>query len=272
VLSLFAKTLQLALANAKFQDETPENKIARYKDDLKSFLNLRQAVKQRFGEAVDYSSYETQIRNMVNKYIGADAVKQLIAPVNVFAIDEFEKEIESIEGDAAKADAIASRVKKTITEKMEEDPALYKRLSELIDEAIAEHRAKRLSDVEYLKRVREALDELRGKTGSDLPDILAQHDEAKAYYGVIQEPMAAYSVPGVTPEEFAAETAVKLDEIIREHKIRDWTRNQDVKNGMMNEIEDYLYSLKGRYDLAMDLELIERITHQVLANAERRGH
>ncbi|PPD31927.1 MAG: restriction endonuclease subunit R [Methylomonas sp.] len=270
VLSLFAKTLQLALANAKFQDETPENKIARYKDDLKSFLNLRQAVKQRYGEAVDYSSYETQIRNMVNKYIGADAVKQLIAPVNVFAIDEFEKEIESIEGDAAKADAIASRVKKTITEKMEEDPALYKRLSELIDEAIAEHRAKRLSDVEYLKRVRNTLYELRGKTGSDLPDILAQCDEAKAYYGVIQEPMAAYSVPGVTPEVFAAETAVKLDEIIREHKIRDWTRNQDIKNLMMNEIEDYLYSLKGRYDLAMDLELIERITNQVLAIAERR--
>jgi type I restriction enzyme R subunit len=272
LLSLFAKTLQLALANAKFQDETPEKKIARYKDDLKYFLNLRQAVKQRFGEAVDYSSYETQIRNMVNKYIGADAVKQLIAPVNVFAIDEFEKEIESIEGDAAKADAIASRVKKTITEKMEEDPALYKRLSELIDEAIAEHRAKRLSDVEYLKRVREALDEMRGKAGSDLPDILAQRDEAKAYYGVIQEPMAAYSVPGITPEVFAAETAVKLDEIIREHKIRDWTRNQDIKNLMMNEVEDYLYSLKGRYELAMDLELIERITNQVLAIAERRDH
>lgn len=101
-LARFAKTLQLALANARFQDETPENKIAHYKDDLKHFLNLRQAVKQRYGEAVDYSSYEKQIRNMVNKYIGADAVKQLIDPVNVFAIDEFEKEIDSIDGDAAK--------------------------------------------------------------------------------------------------------------------------------------------------------------------------
>ncbi|MDD2660830.1 MAG: HsdR family type I site-specific deoxyribonuclease [Methylococcales bacterium] len=272
VLSLFAKTLQLALANAKFQDETPEKKIARYKDDLKYFLNLRQAVKQRYGEAVDYSSYEQQIRNMVNKYIGADAVKQLIEPVNVFAIDEFEREIDAIEGDAAKADAIASRVKKTITEKMEEDPALYKRLSELIDEAIAEHRAKRLSDMEYLKRIRETLDDLRGKTSSDLPDILAYRDEAKAFYGVIQEPLAAYAVPGVTPEVFAAETAVKLDEIVSGHKIRDWTRNQDIKNLMLNEIEDYLYSLKGRYDLAMDLELIERITHQVLAIAERRDH
>jgi type I restriction enzyme R subunit len=270
-LAVFAKTLQLALANAKFQDETPLKKIAVYKDDFKYFLNLRQTVKQRFGESVDYSSYEQQIRNMVNKYIGADAVKQLIAPVNVFAIDEFEKEIDTIEGDAAKADAIASRVKKTITEKMEEDPALYKRLSEMIDEAIAEHRAKRLSDVDYLERVRGTLDELRGKSSSDLPDVLARRDEAKAYYGVIKEPLAAYVISGFTPESFAAETALKLENIISEHKIRDWTKNQDVKNLIMNEVEDYLYSLKGRYDLAMDLDLIERITNQVLAIAERRG-
>ncbi len=270
-LALFAKTLQLALANARFQDETPENKIARYKDDLKYFLNLRQAVKQRYGEAVDYSSYEKQIRNMVNKYIGADAVKQLIDPINVFAIDEFEKEIESIDGDAAKADAIASRIKKTITEKMEEDPALYKRLSELIDEAIAEHRAKRLSDMEYLVRIRGTLDELRGKDSSDLPDILNHRDEAKAYYGVIQEPMSSFSVPGYSSDDLAAETAVRLEDIIRDHKIRDWTKNQDVKNLMMNEIEDYLYSLKGRHELAMDMDTIEQITNQVLAIAERRG-
>ena len=269
-LSLFAKTLQLALANAKFQDETPEKKIARYKDDLKYFLNLRQAIKQRYGETVDYSSYESQIRNIVNKYIGADAVKQLIEPVNVFAIDEFEHEIDTIDGDAAKADAIASRVKKTITEKMEEDPALYKRLSQMIDEAIAEHRAKRLSDMEYLKRIREILEDLRGKTSSDLPDILVHRDEAKAYYGVLQDYLSACSVVGYKPEVFAAEVAVKLDEIISEHKIRDWTKNQDIKNLMMNEIEDYLYSLKGRYDLAIDLELIERITCNVLNIAERR--
>jgi len=270
-LARFAKTLQIALSNPRFQDETPENKIARYKDDLKHFLNLRQAVKQRYGEAVDYSSYEKQIRNMVNKYIGADAVKQLIEPVNVFAIDEFEKEIDSIDGDAAKADAIASRVKKTITEKMEEDPALYKRLSELIDEAIAEHRAKRLSDMEYLQKIRGTLDELRGKERSDLPDILNHRDEAKAYYGVIQEPMSGFNVPGYSPGDLAAETAVRLEDIISDHKIRDWTKNQDIKNLMMNEIEDYLYSLKGRYELVMDMDMIEHITHQVLTIAERRG-
>lgn len=269
-LSLFAKTLQLALANAKFQDETPEAKVNRYKNDLKYFLNLRTAVKQRYGEAVDYSSYEIQIRNMVNKYIGADAVTQLIAPVNVFAIDEFEKEIEAIEGDTGKADAIASRMKKTITEKMEEDPALYKRLSQLIDEAIAEHRAKRLSDMEYLKKIRKALDELRGKSGSELPDKLRTRDDAKAYYGALLEPMTQYDLQGHPLEEFVADMAIRIDDIINSHKIRDWTRSQDVKNHMINDIEDYFYSLKGRYELDIDFGIIEAMINQLIAIAERR--
>lgn len=269
-LSLFAKTLQLALANAKFQDETPEAKVNRYKNDLKYFLNLRTAVKQRYGEAVDYSSYEIQIRNMVNKYIGADAVTQLIAPVNVFAIDEFEKEIEAIEGDAGKADAIASRMKKTITEKMEEDPALYKRLSQLIDEAIAEHRAKRLSDMEYLKKIRKALDELRGKSGSELPEKLRTRDDAKAYYGALLEPMTRYDLQGHPLDEFVADMAIRIDDIINSHKIRDWTRSQDVKNHMINDIEDYFFSLKGRYKLDIDFGIMEAMINQLIAIAERR--
>ncbi|WP_347990168.1 HsdR family type I site-specific deoxyribonuclease [Methylomonas sp. AM2-LC] len=269
-LSLFAKTLQLALANAKFQDETPEVKVNRYKNDLKYFLNLRTAVKQRYGEAVDYSSYEIQIRNMVNKYIGAAAVTQLIAPVNVFAIDEFEKEIEAIEGDAGKADAIASRMKKTITEKMEEDPALYKRLSQLIDEAIAEHRAKRLSDMEYLKKIRKALDELRGKRGSELPDKLRTRDDAKAYYGALLEPMTRYDLQGHPLDEFVADMAIRIEDIVNSHKIRDWTRSRDVKNHMINDIEDYFYSLKGRYELEIDFGIIEAMINQLMAIAERR--
>jgi len=147
---------------------------------------------------------------------------------------------------------------------------LYKRLSEMIDEAIAEHRAKRLSDIEYLERIRKTLAELRGKSSSDLPEILSYRDEAKAFYGVIKEPLSGYNISGLTPELFAAETALKLEDIISEHKIRDWTKNQDVNNVILNELEDYLFSLKGRYELAMDLDLIESLTNQVLAIAKRR--
>ena len=75
---------------------------------------------------------------MVKKYIGADEVKTIVPQVSIFEIDDFERELEKLGSDAAKADAITSRTTKTCTEKMEEDPTFYKRLSALIEEAIEE--------------------------------------------------------------------------------------------------------------------------------------
>lgn len=269
-LSAFARTFQLAVGNARWQDETKEDLKCRYRDDLREFLNLRAAVKQRYGEAVDYSAYEAQIRNLVNKYIGADTVRQLIAPVDIYAMDAFEKELESIEGDAAKADAIASRVKRTITEHMEEDPALYKKLSELIDETIAEHRARRLSDAEYLSRIRSQLDELLQKTHSDLPDSLEPYSDAKAYYGVIREPLAAYGVKKLPLDELAAEMAIQIQSIIDGHKIRDWQGNDEVHKAILNELDDYLDSLKARHGFDVPYEVRDELGDQLINVAKRR--
>ncbi len=266
----YSKTLQLALSNPKFQDETPEDKKKKYTDDLKRLLNLRAAVKQRYAESIDYSSYELQIRNMVNKYIGAEQVKQLIAPVNVFDTENFELELEKIEGDVAKADAIASRMKKTITEKMDEDPALYKRLSELIEEAIAEHRAQRLSDAMYLEKVKNALEEIREQGGSSLPSSLAGYEDAKAYFGVIIE-LLPLSSATKRKEDIAADIAIRTEELINQHKIRDWVHKIDIQNAMINDIEEYLFSMKGRYDLGFSLEELDQTLEHLINTAKRRG-
>ncbi|MBT3235089.1 MAG: type I restriction endonuclease subunit R [Bdellovibrionales bacterium] len=269
-LKLFGQTLQLALGNARFQDEVDEVKKKLYKDDLKMFLNLRSAVKQRYGETVDYSSYEKQIRNVVNKHIGAEEVKIIIEQVDIFAEDEFEKELSEIIGDAAKADTIASRMKRTINEKMDEDPALYKKLSEMISEAIAEHRAKRLSDNEYLKKMREALGELRGEAKSEIPDKLKGKDTQKAYFGVINQALPSTGNLGDDPSEIVADIAIRFDEIITKHKIRDWPRKQDIVNQMFNEMEDHLFSIKGRFELELDYDQIDSILEQIIMIAKRR--
>jgi type I restriction enzyme R subunit len=268
-LRAFARTLQLALSNAIFQDETPEEKKKRYTDDLKRLLNLRAAVKQRYGESVDYSSYEAQIRNMVNKYIGASEVKQIVEPVDVFDRDNLEKELEGIDGDAAKADAIASRMKKTITEKMDEDPALYKRLSELIEQAIAENRVQRLSDAEYLNRMKGHLAEMRTEGSSALPSVLNGHADAKAYYGVLHEHLPLVNEIK-SPALIAADMALKVEELIDKHKIRDWVHKIDVQNAILNDIEDYLFSMKGRYNLEFSFEELDRMMQLLMNVAKRR--
>jgi len=110
-LTAFAKTLQLAVSNPSWQETTTDEAKKQYAGDLKYFFNLRTAVKQRYAESVDYSVYEAQLRGIVARHVGAGAVETLIEPVSIFEVDRFEEELEGIEGDAAKADMIAARIK-----------------------------------------------------------------------------------------------------------------------------------------------------------------
>ncbi|HLD98844.1 MAG TPA: type I restriction endonuclease subunit R [Bdellovibrionota bacterium] len=267
-LTAFSNTLRLANGNARYQDETLADAKNMYQRDLKMFIELRAAVKQRYGETVDYSSYEKQIRNMVNKYIGAEQVKIIIKQTDVFNEAAFDKELEGVAGEAAKADTIASRLKRSISEKFEEDPALYKKLSEMIDEAIKAHREKRLSDAQYLAKVTEAMETMRGKNKSDYPSSIRNSDDAKAYFGVLRQELGLKLADA---DEIVADTALNVHEAIEKHKIRDWSGNRDVQNRMAIELEDLLYALKGRYELSLTSDKMDEIINTLIMVAKRRN-
>jgi type I restriction enzyme R subunit len=63
---------------------------------------------------------------------------------------------------------------------------------------------------------------------------------------------------------------VKINEIIDEHKKRDWIKDSSVHNKMFNAIEDYLFQMKGRYDLTWDYDAIDRIIEESLEIAKSR--
>ncbi|QGQ22359.1 type I restriction endonuclease subunit R [Gimesia benthica] len=270
-LNEFSKTLQLAMSSAKFHDDTPKEAIQNYLSDMKYFRNLRAAVKQRYNEAIDYKEYEDQIRNMVDKYIGADEVKRIAEPVNIFEVDNLEEELEGIEGTAAKADYIASRVKKTCTEKMDEDPVLYQRLSEVIDEAIQEYIEKRMSEEAYFQKMFDLWNEAKEQGSSNVPAELRSDPEAKAYFRLFQDGFE--KAAGEERDDLAgiaAETALKAKKIIDEKKIRDWTDNRDVENAILNDLDDLLFAAKGRYDLNLTGEDIDEILESIIRVAKRR--
>jgi type I restriction enzyme R subunit len=145
-----------------------------------------------------------------------------------------------------------------------------KNYPKVINEAIAEHRAKRLSDAEYLNKIRDTMDEMRSQGSSDIPEPLKQRESAKAYYRVVLEKLPMDLVDGKIPAEIGAEVAVKVDDIIETLKKRDWTKDSSVHNQMFNEMEDYLFMIKGRYDLSWDFDVIDKIIEQSLDIAKNR--
>ena len=269
-LNTYGKVLKIAFSSSKFWDITKTEKVTKYKNDLKYFLNLRVAVKQRYSDAIDYSEYESQIANMVHKHIGAEKVKTIVEQVSIFELEDFEREIDKVNGDAAKAELIASRTKKTCIEKLEEDPAFYKRLSDLIEEAINNYRAHRISEKEFLKQATKHMKTATGQVRKNIPEKLYENENAAAYYGTISENFAEYDDESEDKQDLLAELAAKADSIINKHKIRDWQHNIDVENSILNEIEDLLFEYKSKYNLMFSTEEIDSMMNSILIIAKRR--
>jgi type I restriction enzyme R subunit len=269
-LSAYSRTLAVALSSIRFMEDTPGAKVEKYKADLTFFLKLRVAVKKRYAEVVDFKEYEAKIQKLIDTHVTTSAVEKVTTLVNIFDKDAFLKEIEKLESNSSKADTIAHRTKRTITERMDEDPAFYRKFSEMLEDAIRAFREKRLADRDYLARVMEIAESIRTRSGDSLPDKLRNHDVAKAFFGVLLEPLGRHAADAAEGRELSADAALGIDEIIQDEKIVSWTSNADVQNRMKNRIEDYLHELKQEMGLALTFEDIDLILEKSLDIARRR--
>lgn len=272
-LSQYSKVLQLALGNFKFLEETPEKKIVTYKNDLKFFLNLRVSLKSRYAESIDRKEYEAKIQKLIDTYVTSDEIIQVTEPVDIFDTEKFKAEVEKKVSTRSKADTIAYRISRTISEKWEDDPIFYKKLSELLKEAIAKYskqimdEAERLkNDNAYLNRVTEILTMARTRTGDDIPISILNNEVAKAFYGVVFEKIKKYDAT----KDSAAELALKIDKIILDNQYVDWIKNTDLQNKIINDIEDVLFEFKDTNKIDITFDDIDFIIDESMKIAKRR--
>lgn len=289
----FSRVLKLASSSIHWVNATPEAQVRRYKTDAAFFQKLRASVKLRYAEEIDYRDYEMQIQKLLNTYVQAEEVIRVVEPVNIFEREAFEAELEKAKSPRAKADAIANRTKKTITEKMDEDPFFYRKLSALLQQAIDEYKAQRLSEAEYLTRVTEIMEEVRGGNAREVPDVLKQNDLSRALFGALKEQVgpvspAAGSEEGkalredgpayggsskvTTPPADAvlAGAAVSMDQIIRKHAVVRWRENVDAQNRMRNDLDDFLFDLQKKSGFALSYAQMDAIIEAVLRIAMHR--
>jgi type I restriction enzyme, R subunit len=269
-LSAYARTLGVALSTVAFLDETPEDKVSKYRADLKFFMALRQSARRRFAEVVDFKEYEPKIQKLLDRHVGTGEVEKLTGLVNIFDAEAFAAEVEKLGTPASKADTIAYRTKRTISERMAEDPAFYEKFSKLLEDAIAAFRQKRLSDADYLRRVTEISASVRDRTGDDVPESLRSNDDAKALFGVVREALAPYSVGKFDVAQVGADSALAIDDIIERRKIVNWAQNADVQNRMRNDIDDHLFEVKDRYGLPIPIPEIDAAVERCLDVARVR--
>lgn len=266
----FGRSLAVALSTVQFITDTPETKITKYKSDLKFFMTLRAAVRRRYAEVVDFKEYEGKIQKLLDAHVGAVDAEVLTPLVNIFDVDAFAKEVEKLETPSSKADTIAYRTKATITARMDEDPAFYKKFSTMLEDAIAEYKAERISDLEYLRRVQQIQGHVVGHTGDDTPDAVRHNELQRSYFGILREGLVKHGMPAARARELAADAAQRADEIIHRLRIVNWKKNDDVKNRMETDIEDMLFELANHNGVTLTFDEIDAMLELVLGVAMKK--
>jgi type I restriction enzyme R subunit len=270
-LSNFAKVLHTALSSDEFYNEFSDKDISFYKSELKFFIKMKRSVQVRYAEVVDYREYEEKIRKLLDTYVQVEDVYSVIDEINIFDKNLVQEQLEEYgQSTASKADMIASKMKKIITEKMEQDEAFYKKFSELIEQTIKDFREDRIDEKKYLDKILEIKDNFTSGVQDGVPEILHNNEKARAFFGAVKEVLKSR----IESEQLSAindKLAVvgfDISEIIEKLTIRDWKQNLDIQRQMENDIEDYLLTKRKELGVEISFDEIDEVLVKCLKVAK----
>jgi len=244
----FAKTLNLALVSEKTYEILTEKEINEFKEKLKFFIKLKEAVKIRYHEKIDFKKYESGMQKLLDTFISADEVIETVEPVNIFDA-EFDRQVKSLNTDNAKADAILNAVSANIKENYQKNPYFYEKLSMKIEEILKSYKEKRLSEEEKLKEALKLKDELLN-TKTTYPKEL-ENDFQKIIYDNLKDDFENLGLRSDILFEFIKKVNILFDEI---SKKPDWKKTKRKK--LEAEIEDMLYDIEDEFGVSFNLDKI----------------
>jgi len=222
-----AATLMRAYANVA--DDLPnagytDGEIAQIKQDLDRTLKLREIIRHASGETIDLKAYEADMRHLIDTYIEADAPRTisdfgemglLDVLVNSGMADAIKSLPDGIKGDkGAVAETIANNVRSKIIKEHLNDPAFYEKMSALLDEIIADLKARRIDYEQFLKGIAEVARLVQAGKSDDTPVKLNTPGKRALFNNLSQN----------------EQLALKIDERVRDVRPADWRGNKTREN------------------------------------------
>ena len=270
LLCTLGRALNVVLNAEQVYAAVPREELKKYQDTFIFFSKVRRSVKIRYADAIDNSEYEPLMQNLLDTHLSVAGLKQITNPVDILNKDDFERELEELGSLRAKADAITSRLSRSISAKYDENPAYYESFSKRIKNALEEYKEKVISEAEYLAKMKSIMEDYHaGKSTISYPDRIKHNVHAQAFYGVITALFDDAQVAEMTPE-FAAEIAEEITAIIANHSQVDWTNNQTIHDRISQDIDDLFYAYEKERGLVLDFDLIDKIIENVKTVALRR--
>jgi len=270
LLCAFGRALHLVLNAEQAYNALGKDERQKYQDTFIFFSKVRRSVKLQYCDAIDNAEYEPLMQNLLDTHLSVAGLKKITSPIDILNKDDFEKELEELGSLRSKADAIASRMTKSISEKRDENPAYYDSFSKRIRDALALYREKVISEAEYLAKMRTIMEDYyAGKSTVSYPERIKTNVHAQAFYGVLTALFDEVEDEQITPD-FVAEVSEEITKIVASHSQVDWTNNKTIHDRISQDIDDLFYKYEKEHGLKLSFDLIDKIIDNVKTVALRR--
>ena len=270
LLCAFGKALNMVLNSERAYAALSREELKTCQDAFLFFAKVRRSVKIRYCDAIDNEEYEPMMQNLLDTHLSVAGLKQITTPIDILNKEEFERELEDLGSLRAKADAIASKLTRSISEKYQENPAYYDSFSKRIKEALEEYRERVISEAEYLAKMRAIMEDYHaGRSTVTYPESIKNNIHAQAFYGVLSAIFDEAQEAEISPD-FAAEIAVAITQIVASHSQVDWTSNKTIHDRISQAIDDLFYDYEKERGLKFSFDTIDKIIENVKTVALRR--
>lgn len=270
LLCAFGRALHLVLNAEQAYNALSKEERQKYQDTFIFFSKVRRSVKLQYCDAIDNAEYEPLMQNLLDTHLSVAGLKKITSPIDILNKDDFEKELEELGSLRSKADAIASRMTRSISEKRDENPAYYDSFSKRIRDALALYREKVISEAEYLAKMRTIMEDYHaGRSTVSYPERIKNNVHAQAFFGVLTALFDEVEDERITPD-FVAEVSEEITKIVASHSQVDWTNNKTIHDRISQDIDDLFYKYEKEHGLKLSFDLIDKIIDNVKTVALRR--
>lgn len=210
LLCAFGRALHLVLNAEQAYNALSKEERQKYQDTFIFFSKVRRSVKLQYCDAIDNAEYEPLMQNLLDTHLSVAGLKKITSPIDILNKDDFEKELEELGSLRSKADAIASRMTRSISEKRDENPAYYDSFSKRIRDALALYKEKVISEAEYLAKMRTIMGDYHaGRSTVSYPERIKNNVHAQAFFGVLTALFDEVEDERITPD-FVAEVSEEI--------------------------------------------------------------
>ena len=264
--ALYQATVALVRAYANIADELDTagysiTDIGRIKQQVDHYLKVREIIRKASGETLDLKAYEADMRHLIDTYIESDEPRP-ISPFDGMSLLELivKTGVDNAinlqlgglkENKNAVAETIENNVRSKILKEHLADPSYYDKMSTLLDEIIADRKAKAIEYEEYLRRIAKLARDVEVGLAEDTPEQLKNSPALRALYNNLKkagETPALADRVAEAPEEYEVSSdpvlkkAIEIDAAVKQVRPDGWrgvqAREQVIKAALYASLQD----------------------------------